>query len=71
MIIWLNHGVVPRPTPAGSSFMFFLCTIVRRLLRGLPRNNGCQEPLIFPISLGGAFGKGIVGSNTLSIWDRS
>ena len=50
---------------------FFVCTIGRRLLRILPRNQGCQGPFIFLIFLVGAFGMCIGGGDTPAIWDRS
>ena len=59
-------------TGVGLCSYFFVCTIGRRLLRGFPRNHGCQEHLIISyFFLGGAFGECIGGSDTPAIWDRS
>ena len=50
---------------------FFLCAIDCRLLRRFLLIKNCQDPLIFAVFLGGAFGKCIGGSDTDAIWDRS
>ena len=55
----------------GLCSFLFVCTIGPRLLRRFLRIKDCQDPLIFAIFLGGAFGKCISGSDTPAIWDRS
>ena len=49
---------------------FFVCTIGRRLLRRFLRIKNRQDPLIFAIYFGGAFGKCIGGSDSPAVWDR-
>ena len=51
--------------------IFSVCTIGRRLLSKFLRIKNCQDPLIFPIFRGGAFGKCIGRRDTPAIWDRS
>ena len=51
--------------------MFFVCMIGRGLLRRFLRIKNCQDPLIFAIFFGRAFGKCIGGSKTPAIWGCS
>ena len=55
----------------GLCSYFFVCTIGRRLLRRFLRIKNCQDPLIFAIFFGGAFGKCIGESDTSALWNRS
>ena len=55
----------------GLCSYFFVCTIGCRLLGRFLQIKNCQDPLIFPISFGVAFGNCIGGSDTPAIWDRS